>query len=156
MAIHVFHVAFFKLDRADVIHHGVSVGIVGSMGYLVRWGCLLNAIDFFICGLPGGCDYAMLALGKMGLMGKGTTKQINLWLQVGVRWPGILLVLYNAVICRLHGGEAVPVGWLPLATVTALHGFNGLYYAQRVCGNTYVYEHIQRQEKQEKGERRKQ
>lgn len=57
MATHVFHVAFFKLDRADIIHHGLSVGVVGSMGYLVRWGALLHAIDFFICGLPGGLDY---------------------------------------------------------------------------------------------------
>jgi len=148
MATHVFHCLFFDLDAADMLHHGVSVGIVGSMGYLVRWGALLHAIDFFICGLPGGLDYAMLAAAKAGALpgGKITAKRVNLWLQVGVRWPGILLVIYNGLTCKLNGAHpgAAAVGWAPLLTVALLHGWNGLYYAQRVVGNAYVAEHVLR------------
>lgn len=141
---------FFKLDQADIIHHAVSVGLVGSIGYLVRWGAVLSAMDFFICGLPGGLDYAMLALGKMGVLQKITIKRVNLWLQVAIRWPGILLVLYNGAMSKIHGApEAAIVGWAPMLLVGVLHGWNGLYYAQRVCGNTYVAEYKLKMEKAE-------
>ena len=38
MAIHLYHVLGFKLSWDDKIHHGVSVGVVGTMGYMFRLG----------------------------------------------------------------------------------------------------------------------
>jgi len=149
MAVHIFHVLFYydSLTTMDYVHHGVSVGLVGSMGYLFLWGAGLHAMDFFICGLPGGLDYGMLALVKMGAMRKITNKRVNKWLNIAVRWPGILLVCYIMVVTKLNMGDSAPVGWLPIWLVLFLHGGNGLYFAARVVTNTAEAEYALRMEK---------
>jgi len=146
MAIHLYHVLGFKLSWDDKIHHGISVGVVGTMAYMFRWGRVINAMNFFVCGLPGGLDYALLAAVKANLISRISEKRINLWLQVAIRWPGMLLCLNHAVVSKVHFGDDVSVGWVPILMVVLLHGWNGLYYAQRVCGNTYVTEHILKNE----------
>ena len=138
MAIHLYHVLGFKLSMDDKIHHAVSVGVVGSMGYMVRLGRVQNAMNFFVCGLPGGIDYLLLAAAKSNLIPKITEKRINLWLQVAIRWPGMLLCINHAIVSKLSHGDEVSVGWIPILIMSCLHGWNGLYYAQRVCGNPHV------------------
>ena len=59
----------------------------------------------------------------------------------------MLLCLNHAVVSKLTKGDDVSVGWIPILMVCTLHGWNGLYYAQRVCGNTYVTEHILKAER---------
>ena len=93
MSVHIFHALFYKLTKADIVHHAASVGLVGSIGWCVPWGGGLHAMDFFICGLPGGVDYAMLAAAKAGLVRKITVKRVAKWLNIACRWPGILLVI---------------------------------------------------------------
>jgi hypothetical protein len=82
MATHLYHVLGFKLSYDDKLHHGISVGVVGTMAYFFRWGRVINAMNFFVCGLPGGLDYLLLAAVKFGSLAKITEKRINLWLQV--------------------------------------------------------------------------
>ena len=134
MAIHLYHVLGFKLSRDDKVHHAVSVGVVGTMGYMFRLGKVQDAMNFFVCGLPGGIDYVLLAAVKAGLIPKITEKRINLWLQVAIRWPGMLLCINHAIVSKISHGDDVSLGWLPLLIMSSLHGWNGLYYAQRVCG----------------------
>ena len=148
MAIHVYHVIGFKLTKDDIIHHGVSVGVVGTMVFMFRLGKVLNAMNFFVCGLPGGLDYALLAAVKAGLISKMTEKRINLWLQMAIRWPGMLLCLNHAIVSKIAHGDSVSVGWIPILFMSTLHGWNGLYYVQRVCGNTYVTEYSLKQPRQ--------
>ena len=109
---------------------------------MFRLGRVLNAMNFFVCGLPGGVDYALLAAVKAKIIPVITEKRINLWLQVGIRWPGMLLCINHAIGAKLTHADRVSVGWIPLLLMGLLHGWNGLYYAQRVCGNTYVTEHV--------------
>jgi len=142
MAIHLYHIIGFKLTPDDIIHHAVSVGVVGTMGFMFRLGRVLNAMNFFVCGLPGGIDYALLAATKAKLIPKITEKRFNLWLQVGIRWPGMLMCINHAIVAKLTHADQVSIGWIPLLLMGCLHGWNGLYYAQRVCGNTYVTEHV--------------
>jgi hypothetical protein len=59
---------YFTLSAVDVIHHVVSVGILGPLAVWYRPGSFLNYVCFFVSGLPGGVDYAMLALVKHGEM----------------------------------------------------------------------------------------
>ena len=47
-------------------------------------------MNFFVCGLPGGLDYVLLSLMKFGAIEKITEKRYNMWLQTGIRWPGVL------------------------------------------------------------------
>lgn len=35
---------------------------------------------------------------------------------------------------------SISIGWVPIFTVMLLHGFNGIYYAQKVTGNTHLAE----------------
>jgi len=66
IALHVYHAVFFKLTEVDIIHHVVSVGIMGPLAAWYRPGVFINYVCFFVSGLPGGIDYAMLALVKHG------------------------------------------------------------------------------------------
>jgi len=50
IALHIFHILAMPCTTEDYIHHGVSVGGVGSVGCAVPWGRVLNATNFFICG----------------------------------------------------------------------------------------------------------
>mmetsp|Transcript_3930 Transcript_3930/g.8969 ORF Transcript_3930/g.8969 Transcript_3930/m.8969 type:complete len:159 (+) Transcript_3930:2-478(+) len=140
MAVHIYHAVAFPLTWEDRVHHGVSVGIVGSMAYLFRWGRVCDGMNTFVCGVPGGLDYVLLSLVKWGWMEKITEKRLNMWLQTLIRWPGIFLMLYFSIASKIKLGDASSVGWLPIATVCALHGFNGIYYAQKVTGNTHIAE----------------
>ena len=54
LALHLYHALVFTLNFQDVLHHFVSVVVVGLLAYLFPYGALVNALDFFICGLPGG------------------------------------------------------------------------------------------------------
>eukprot|EP00290_Baffinella_frigidus_P019866 CAMPEP_0180220320 /NCGR_PEP_ID=MMETSP0987-20121128/19043_1 /TAXON_ID=697907 /ORGANISM="non described non described, Strain CCMP2293" /LENGTH=256 /DNA_ID=CAMNT_0022181191 /DNA_START=209 /DNA_END=979 /DNA_ORIENTATION=- len=138
MAVHIYHAAAFALTGEDLIHHGVSVGIAGSMSYFIRWGRVCNGMNMFVCGLPGGLDYVLLTGVKWGWIEKMTEKRLNMWLQTAIRWPGIFLMLHSSVASKIKLGDASSVGWIPIATVFALHGFNGIYYAQKVTGNTHI------------------
>ena len=51
-------------------------------------------MSFFICGLPGGIDYGMLAAVKQGLLSSKSEKVANTFLNVWVRNPGLTVVAY--------------------------------------------------------------
>jgi hypothetical protein len=36
----------------------------------VRWGRVIDAMNVFVCGLPGGLDYVLLTLVKFGVIDK--------------------------------------------------------------------------------------
>ena len=54
----------FKCTMDDYFHHFVFGGVICTLGLYQPVGPLQNAVGFFICGLPGGLDYLMLALVK--------------------------------------------------------------------------------------------
>eukprot|EP00051_Salpingoeca_urceolata_P029482 m.490059 g.490059 ORF g.490059 m.490059 type:complete len:295 (+) comp27394_c0_seq1:105-989(+) len=137
MALHLYHVLALPCTTEDYIHHGVSVLGVGGLGCTFSWGKILNAVNFFICGLPGGVDYGLLFLTKIHVIHRITEKRINLWLNMLIRWPGIVVTLYIATIARLH--QTGPgISWIPLLLVVVGHGGNAAFYAQKVAGNTHV------------------
>ena len=68
-SIHLYHMLFFNnLYFIDWLHHilmvviGAPLLIVGEMGHL------MNFNHFFMCGVPGGADYAMLFFVKVRLI----------------------------------------------------------------------------------------
>jgi hypothetical protein len=54
---------------------------------------------------------------------------------------GIFLMLYSAILSKIHHGDSSSVGWIPIMIVCALHGFNGIYYAQVRHTNIHTYIH---------------
>jgi hypothetical protein len=66
-AVHVYHmIAFGKLSVNDYFHHLMFIPTVGFFGQYYEWGALRNFLCFFISGLPGGVDYLLLVLVKLG------------------------------------------------------------------------------------------
>ena len=101
-----------------------------------------NTVGFFVCGLPGGLDYCMLAAVKLGLMTSMTEKRWNARINVWMRSPGLLLTSFCLLLGRFdeHApasvAERVP-GWLAVGCAF-LCGLNGQYYMQVVVGNAFV------------------
>lgn len=130
--------AFKKVPTDEWVHHLLFGGGIGITGLLNPASQLGNALAFFICGLPGGLDYAMLAAVKEGLMRANTEKVVNTRLNVWCRAPGLTVVAYAMYIQMRHAPKPRAMS-IPTATlVAALSVLNGQYYMQRVVGNTAV------------------
>eukprot|EP01013_Petalomonas_cantuscygni_P009834 TRINITY_DN22753_c0_g1_i1.p1 TRINITY_DN22753_c0_g1~~TRINITY_DN22753_c0_g1_i1.p1 ORF type:complete len:411 (+),score=66.35 TRINITY_DN22753_c0_g1_i1:145-1377(+) len=102
--IHVYHVvAYFpKLTMMDVVHHATNAFFIGIIAICWPFGRLTPTVDFFMCGLPGGVDYLMLGLVQVGWLNRLTEKRVNAWLNLAVRYPGIMLGLYCALLSRIR------------------------------------------------------
>lgn len=139
-SIHVYHMLFFKdLAWIDLLHHvvmiivGTPLVIVGEMGHL------MNFNNFFMCGVPGGTDYAMLFAVKHGWMEPLSEKKINAMINVWVREPALIFVTAFGFI-QMHLQHAT-FGWgitgvrLVLMVICS---WNGLFFMERVVGNYHV------------------
>ena len=153
-AIHIYHVALFRLSADDIFHHALFVGVLVPLGVVFKndGGASLNMGSFFLCGLPGGLNYAALVLNKEGIISnlaqKGFDAAINTWM----RAPG--LTVFAFLQWQVWLASARPTrGWpqwlitLATAAVAGLHVFNGNYYAEQSIGN--YHEHLERE--REKG-----
>ena len=135
-AIHIYHCCFFKCTKADWIHHLVFAGIICPMGLFLESGPVANAIAFFICGLPGGLDYIMLALVKHNWMSRLREKVWNARINVWLRSTGLAFCATTLYIASVSGNSSAP-GWAA-ALGSTLCLLNGQYYMQVVVGNTFV------------------
>jgi hypothetical protein len=76
--LHAYHLIVFpNVSRDDWFHHIVFVGIICFCGFYFKSGPLQNLMAFFICGLPGGLDYLMLAAVKLNLFPRSKEKEWN-------------------------------------------------------------------------------
>lgn len=78
-----YHLSVFKNVPLEEWQHHLLFGI-GLCGPQLRYcvGPVQNAVGFFLCGLPGGIDYAMLTAVKEGLIRSSTEKIWNSRIQV--------------------------------------------------------------------------
>lgn len=103
-AFHVYHMCFFtNLSREDVIHHLANAFIAAAIGISCPFGYVVALSNLAMCGIPGGLDYLMLTLVKLGWMDGMTEKFYNRWLNLVVRWPLQLLVTYIGLLNYAHG-----------------------------------------------------
>ena len=84
------------------MHHILFGGGIGGVGLVNPASPLGNALAFFICGLPGGIDYGMLAAVKEGLLSSEREKFLNTKLNVWMRAPGLTMVAYAIYISWRH------------------------------------------------------
>ena len=141
-AIHLYHLLAFECSTADWVHHLLFAGIIGPIGFFFEPGPVQNTVGFFICGLPGGLDYLMLALVKLHRMDRYAEKRINSRINVWLRSPGLLFAAFCCVYGRfdVHAPQAVKerVPWWVAVSCALLCALNGQYYMQVVVGNTFV------------------
>lgn len=133
-AIHVYHMLMFKCSRADYVHHLLFAGIICPLGFIYEIGTLQNCVAFFICGLPGCIDYAMLACVKSKFISSVTEKCWNARINVWMRSPGLLFCTF----CCFYATPPAGFQKLTFVLVGILCLLNGQYYMQVVVGNTFV------------------
>jgi hypothetical protein len=137
-SVHLYHmVGGFRLTGADYFHHLLFIPTLGLPGQMFRWGPLANFQAFFISGLPGGLDYLLLGLVKLGCVDHMLEKRVNANLNTWVRCPGILIaavLLYQAVLLGFH---VVPLWALCLQSV--LPAYNALYFNKQAVANYSVH-----------------
>lgn len=146
-AVHAFHALFYRLSPADIFHHLAFVifnqvaifwpAFPSVTGWTaLQWGSAINMLNFFVCGLPGGCDYFLLGLVKEGRLSYLKHKRHQAMLNVWIRCPGMLtsvaIILFEAMRQWEHtplGGKVIPI----LAFV--LLGYNALHYMEQVVAS---------------------
>lgn len=139
IALHAYHAVFFKLSAVDIVHHVVSVGILGPLAVWFRPGVFMNYVCFFVSGLPGGIDYAMLALVKHGYMDALTEKYWNTKINVWMRGPFLVIgsfIAYQSALESTASGSCKAPGLNTASLVTAaVLLWNGQFFAERVIVN---------------------
>lgn len=128
IAVHVYHMVIFDdLSSADYFHHLMFIPTMGIPGMLYKWGPAQSFLCFFISGLPGGIDYAALALNKMGWINdRSLIKKIGALQNSWIRWPGIIVSAYNIYMGWVYGSLHAPWYWALL--IAGLSSFNAIYY----------------------------
>ena len=144
-SIHIYHALFFNLSWDDIFHHLQFVLPLYLLAVMFKWdgGASQNFGAFFICGLPGGLNYAALACVKEGRMSPLTQKRLDAWINACVRAPGC--VVYAVMQWQVWLADSRPTkGWSRPAVdfftilVTFLMVFNGVYYMEQSIGNYHA------------------
>ena len=132
--IHLYHMyGGFTLSSADYFHHLLFIPTLSFPGQYYKWGSLSNSQAMFATGLPGGIDYFLLGLVKIGAIQKNTEKRINVLLNTWLRVPGMLFtstLLYQAL---MTGNVKAPV-WFVLIQLS-LAPYNALYFNKQAIEN---------------------
>lgn len=137
-SVHVYHmIGGFRLSAADYFHHLVFIPTLGVPGQIFRWGALGNFQAFFISGLPGGIDYALLGFQKTGFLSNMTEKRVNANLNTWVRTPGIIVAVTFIYQAWLYDFFQAPLWALVLQLM--LPGYNALYFGKQATANYAVH-----------------
>lgn len=124
--LHVYHVLFYKLTREDVFHHFLFATFLAIPGYYYEWGILRNCNLFFICGLPGGLIYALLALQKCGYLLSIPEQYFSLLMNGFIRCPGCLFSSFLLFKCFIENSyEANCIAFIIQLVLTP---YNAVYY----------------------------
>ena len=100
IVVHAYHTwrEQRSLKLIDLIHHIPMICIVIPSSFCTVPGYILNLAHFFIMGLPGAIDYFLLTMVSLGHIDKMREKRINMYLNVYIRSPGLIIVSYLGII----------------------------------------------------------
>lgn len=137
-SVHVYHmVGGFGLTAADYFHHLLFVPALGFPGQVYRWGALANWQAFYISGLPGGIDYFMLGLIRVGRLSALVEKRVNANMNTWIRAPGILSTTTLVYVHYIAGNHSLPFWCILLQLI--LPGYNALYFGKQATANYAVH-----------------
>jgi hypothetical protein len=121
-AVHLWHtLAYTALRREDLIHHALFVGSFGPV---------VNLLLFFMTGVPGGADYAMLFAVKQGWLPSLREKAPNSSINTYIRAPGLVFVASLFFTCVRNGRSRVHP--LAAALCAVLAYGNRVFYGAQV------------------------
>tara|TARA_B100000900_G_C20592698_1_gene722179 strand:- start:201 stop:899 length:699 start_codon:yes stop_codon:yes gene_type:complete len=93
---HVYHMVFFynKLTQDEWLHHVLMCLVCGPLTKFYNRNRICVSTLWFLSGLPGFIDYAMLYLVKIGRIPSITQKNLYIYLSCLVRSPGCIIMVY--------------------------------------------------------------
>lgn len=135
LSLHLYHIitSMKTMDMIDWLHHLISCLFVGLISMFYLKCKLVNYMLFFICGLPGGIDYYLLAMTKYNVLGKMVEKRINVDLNMWIRLPGILYACFVGWIGIIYSKSEYNM--IVVLLLIFLNYFNSVYFASRVVQN---------------------
>eukprot|EP01130_Rhizamoeba_saxonica_P013257 TRINITY_DN5638_c0_g1_i3.p1 TRINITY_DN5638_c0_g1~~TRINITY_DN5638_c0_g1_i3.p1 ORF type:complete len:134 (+),score=15.66 TRINITY_DN5638_c0_g1_i3:114-515(+) len=116
-------------------------------------GHLLGHGAFFSSGLPGGLDYLMLVLVKLGFMESIQEKKINSIIQSWIRAPGCLfhsLFTWSYMMQFEQNHTFLKYDWMVYVAggvVASTFFWNAMYFQRRVVANYAIKEQEIKQSK---------
>eukprot|EP00735_Rhodelphis_limneticus_P014540 TRINITY_DN8579_c0_g1::TRINITY_DN8579_c0_g1_i1::g.8525::m.8525 TRINITY_DN8579_c0_g1::TRINITY_DN8579_c0_g1_i1::g.8525 ORF type:complete len:247 (-),score=18.86 TRINITY_DN8579_c0_g1_i1:38-778(-) len=140
---HIYHTVFFQpLAFIDWVHHILMVAI-GSILMFFTDSHSSDPQDlgiWFLSGFPGGVDYALLALMKVGYIHPLTEKFLNVHIQSWIRAPGLLISCYGGFIAWLETKpETTMTQSVAVFLMILLVFWNAMYFQIRVVRSYYVH-----------------
>jgi len=131
VGLHTFHMfpGRFKLHPEDYFHHLVFLPTLALPGMIYDWGVAGNWSVFFICGIPGGVDYTILALQKLGFATRLNQKRISAYMNTWVRTPGVLIGTGITYVSFMNG-DCSPPPWAILTQLVFMV-LNVSYYSKQ-------------------------
>lgn len=129
VGVHAYHAVFYALTPSDALHHGLFVTLLAVPGVWYDWGALGNAQLFWICGLPGGLVYALLAAQRCGRARALHEPRVTAVVNVLLRCPGICACTSAFVYVLLTGGTSPRAPAWAIAVQLTLAPCNAVYYA---------------------------
>ena len=97
VGIHLWHALAYALKPIDWIHH-LPTYVVCAIGLYVPFGPGLNFALLALMGVPGGIDYLLLVLVKLGLLNPLVEKSANQSLNVWLRCPIAVISAYVYIV----------------------------------------------------------
>lgn len=123
---------FDDLRYDDYLHHILMFPFAGLAGLIFLRKSGFNFAIFALTGLPGGIDFLLLTLVKLGYIDRYTEKRLNIYIQVWFRMP---LLIFNCGIfyAELFEGHISP--WCLIGVI--LSAWNGIFYMHDTLCNYY-------------------
>ena len=125
IALHLYHVIFFKLRSEDKIHHFLFIPLLlWNISYEIK-----NVTLFFACGFPGMISYIALCLKKYGIITQEKTRQIAFYQNLWLRAPGLLFSAFSVFYSHLYAKKL----YFSIIITCLVASINGMYYLQQIA-----------------------
>ena len=143
-SVHIYHMLFFRnLQPIDWLHHLLMVVVGAPTLITAEVGPMMDFNHFFMCGVPGGIDYALLFAVKHGWILPLTEKRLNSAINVWLRAPALVATSVVGYIQLFL--QDTPIWQACMRCfLLGLASWNGLFFMERVVGNFHVNEYKHR------------
>ena len=95
-----------------------------------------NGLLFFLNGLPGGLDYLLLTLVKYEIIRPIREKELNSYLNIWIRSPGVLIGTHNMYFTTVYTNYNPTI--ITRILVLVILVWNAQYFTYRVTGNYFT------------------
>ena len=137
VALHYYHIAFFKLNKMDWLHHITSAIITTPVILYTNTTCLSAVGLWFMSGLPGVIDYLLLWLVKMGYCQKKIEKVAYVAISCWIRAPGCIYTATLQFGIMPHIDQYTWIELIGRFWTTLIVYWNGIYFMHLTLRDYY-------------------